>query len=200
MAWAQRIVVGAGALTLAAALVLVLAPEALAPLVDTGEVEAAFEGRGGQVVLGLLLLSGATVAVWTGVRAPQREQGSLLARTEPVAQDGSTIQAFDRAVRQASASGDRRDRESVRLRLRSAAIETITAIERCPRATASERVLAGDWTDDPVAAAFLGDVEAPDYPLQWRLYAWLHEEKAFEESVDRSLSAIEAYEEGGEYA
>lgn len=200
MSWAQRIVVGAGALTLITAIVLVLAPAALTPLVDAGDVEAAVEGRGGQLVLGLLLLSGAAVAVWTGVRAPQREQDSLLARAEAAAQDGSTVQAFDRAVRQASASGDRRDRESVRSRLRSAAIETIAAVERCPRATARERVLAGDWTDDPVAAAFLGDVEAQDFPLRWRVYAWLHEEKAFEASVDRSLSAIEAYEERGEYA
>lgn len=200
MTWVQRIVVGAGALTLVAALVLVLAPEALAPLVDADAMKAAFEGRGGQFGLGLLLLLGAGVAVWMGVRAPQRDQDSLLVRAEPVVRDGSTIQAFDRTVSQASVSGDRNDRDSVQSRLRSAAIETIAAIERCPRATARERVLAGEWTDDPVAAAFLGDAEAPDYPLRWRLYAWLHEEQAFEESVDRSLSAIESYEESGEYS
>lgn len=48
-------------------------------------------------------------------------------------------------------------RERVRERLREAAVVTVARESGRPRATARDRVDEGTWTDDRVAAAFLGE-------------------------------------------
>ena len=64
---------------------------------------------------------------------------------------------------------DRRRR--LRERLRTAAVETVRHADNCDRATATERVDAGEWTDDDVAAAFLA--EGRRVPLGARLQSVL---------------------------
>ena len=49
----------------------------------------------------------------------------------------------------------RRTRHDVRARLRESAIAAVRHDERCTEAAARARVDAGEWTDDPAAAAFL---------------------------------------------
>ncbi|WP_135819912.1 DUF7269 family protein [Halostella litorea] len=53
------------------------------------------------------------------------------------------------------------DRRAVRERLRETAVRTTMAAEGCSREAALTAVESGRWTDDPVAAAFLGDVAPP---------------------------------------
>ncbi|WP_121822905.1 DUF7269 family protein [Halostella salina] len=53
------------------------------------------------------------------------------------------------------------DRRAVRERLRETAVRTTMAAEGCSREAARVAVESGRWTDDRVAAAFLGDVAPP---------------------------------------
>ncbi|WP_435361640.1 DUF7269 family protein [Haloarchaeobius sp. DFWS5] len=60
--------------------------------------------------------------------------------------------------------------------------------------TIEHAIAAGTWTDDTVAAVFLGDEtnEAlPDLPLWRRLYAWLSPTRAFRRQYERTLAAVE---------
>jgi len=53
----------------------------------------------------------------------------------------------------------------------------------------AEAVAAGEWTDDRIAAAFLGDDRAPRLPLLERLRGWLHPGRAFERRARRATDA-----------
>jgi len=53
------------------------------------------------------------------------------------------------------------DRRAVRERLRETAVRRTMAAEDCSREAARAAVESGRWTDDPIAAAFLGDVAPP---------------------------------------
>jgi hypothetical protein len=57
--------------------------------------------------------------------------------------------------------------EDVRQRLREAAIAVTARREGIDREAAASRVDRGEWTDDPVAAAFLGSPRAPP-AVRWR--------------------------------
>jgi hypothetical protein len=57
--------------------------------------------------------------------------------------------------------------EDVRQRLRAAAIAATARREGIDREAAASRVDSGEWTDDPVAAAFLGSPRAPP-AVRWR--------------------------------
>lgn len=56
---------------------------------------------------------------------------------------------------------------------------------------ASERVVQGEWTDDPLAAAFVGGPEAGRVPLRRRLAGLLSPSRAFEHRVERTLAALD---------
>lgn len=61
--------------------------------------------------------------------------------------------------------------------------------------TAHERLRSGAWTDDPVAAAFLGDETAGSLGLRRRLYGVLSPHRAFERRFERTLAELEAVAE-----
>ena len=107
---------------------------------------------------------------------------------------GGSAVPFDAAIETAIEAGDEDRRAAVRMRLRSAAIETITTRSRRDDPGVREAVLTGGWTDDAVAGAFLGDERAADATLRWRLYAWLYPDRAFRTTVERTLDAIESYD------
>lgn len=58
--------------------------------------------------------------------------------------------------------------------------------------TAHERLRSGAWTDDPVAAAFLGDETAGTLSFRRRLYAVIYPHRAFERRFERTLAELEA--------
>lgn len=63
--------------------------------------------------------------------------------------------------------------ERLRRRLRSSAVEAAAHRWRLPTDEARERVETGAWTDDPVAAAFLGGPDVPLPPWRFRVRAAL---------------------------
>lgn len=59
------------------------------------------------------------------------------------------------------------------------------------RAAVEAAIEDGSWTDDRVAAAFLGGERAPDVAIWRRLYAWFYPARAFENRVEHVVDAIE---------
>jgi len=80
-------------------------------------------------------------------------------------------------------------RPRVRERVRETA-ERACARRAGTRDDAADVVARGEWTDDPVAAAFLGDERAPRYPLRERLRGWVHPGRAFRRRVERTVDAV----------
>jgi len=79
-------------------------------------------------------------------------------------------------------------RPRVRERVRETAVRACASADR--EADAEAAVARGEWTDDPVAAAFLGDERAPRYPLRERLRGWVHPDRAFRRRVERTVDAV----------
>jgi hypothetical protein len=102
---------------------------------------------------------------------------------------------FDAAVATGAGSSIRAasSREEVRERLRAAAVEAVVAAEGVDEATATDRVAAGTWTDDRVAAALLAG-ERP--PLRARVAALVARESRFERAARRTVTAVATLEEG----
>jgi len=59
------------------------------------------------------------------------------------------------------------------------------------RERAASYVDDGEWTDDRVAAAMLTATEAVDFPVLYRLYAWLYPDHAYSYRTQRALRAVE---------
>lgn len=59
------------------------------------------------------------------------------------------------------------------------------------RERAESYVDDGEWTDDQVAAATLTATDAVDFPLIYRLYAWLYPAHAYSYRTRRTLRAVE---------
>lgn len=194
--WFSRLVIGLGTAALLLAAVLAVAPGTFAPLVDTAET--AFDGTTGLLVISTAILLGGVIAVWKGKRSIEAEVDPLSRDTAEQQQSGSAgtlrIREFEEML-DTAAAGNEAGRDRVRDDLRDVAVEAIATAENRSCTAVRDDVLAGEWTDDPVAASFLGDVSAPPAPVRWRLYAWLYDRRAFRESVDRTLAAIESYQD-----
>ena len=193
--WVNRSVLLAGVAALFVAAVLLVRPETVDQFVDTAAVDRRLSGTAGIVaVVGGILLAIA-VGVWKGATATTRADAGPIRGGESAAvdSDGSAV-PFDAAIETAVEAGDEDRRAGVRARLRSAAVETIATRSGRRESAVREKVRTGEWTDDVVVGAFLGDERAADYPLRWRLYDWLYPDRAFREAVERTLTAIESYE------
>nr|WP_240148947.1 hypothetical protein [Halorubellus sp. JP-L1] len=80
--------------------------------------------------------------------------------------------------------------DRVREDLESAVVAVLTG-DGLTEDAVSEAVEAGTWTDDRVAAAFLGGRDAPGVSLWRRVYAWLYPARAFRRRVERVVDEIE---------
>ncbi len=69
---------------------------------------------------------------------------------------GEELEEMLRFASQRSRRGNR-PREQIRERIAAVAVDAIVAAEDCSASTARERVRSGEWTDDPVAAWFVGE-------------------------------------------
>lgn len=86
--------------------------------------------------------------------------------------------------------------QELRSRLREAAVRTVHRSGTATAEEAERAVERGTWTDDRVAAAFLGGEDAPGYPLRHRIRGWLRPDLAFETRFERTVDAV--YDRAGE--
>lgn len=134
-----------------------------------------------------------------GIRSVQRRRGSEIVGAEPPDPEfGIETDApgddFDARIARLST---RRgwiggDFDRVENRLRTAAITVVAARYGLSKPEARERVEAGSWTEDPVAAAFLGGPTVPQPPLEVRLRMRLGTTPRFQRYVHRTADAIAA--------
>jgi len=124
---------------------------------------------------------------------PRRTRTAVEAGSDATG-DRRTVGTAFRATVERTAVGttDPADDDRVRGRLRATAVETVHRAAREPadRADAERAVRRGEWTDDPVAAAFLADEDGPDQPPSARLRGWFSPARAFKRRVDRTVVAI----------
>ncbi len=104
--------------------------------------------------------------------------------------------SFDQELAEASKYHDREDshaRQRIHERLRSVAIDVLTAFGRQTRASSIEHLGAGDWTEDHVAAAFLRG-ENPDLHRSYRtrLFPWSSSSR-LPTTVRRTVAALMHY-------
>ena len=179
---------------------ILLAINSSKALVNVASVDQLFEGIiGGIVLVGTLLVGTGVGLVRTRTTRSTSPPEPLVRHSHKQADDVSEIflaQQFNQEYTAVLANGDFGARERVREQLRNAAIETVVTVDQRDPKGARELVLSGDWTDDPIVKAFVGDETADDPPLKWQVYAWLYDDRAFERSVERALTEIEEYGRG----
>lgn len=183
---------GVGAVGLAAA--TALAPDLVAGL----GVGAAFEND----YLFVVPLGLAAATFVLGALASRSVRGIDQA-TPPDPERVPTADAagaeFDRLVGSGwrSAVAAHRRRVWLRERLQETAIRTVSRAERCSRTVARRRVVAGTWTDDPVAAAYLADdPERARRSATADVGAYLRLESPLQRRARRAARAIEGVAEG----
>lgn len=94
--------------------------------------------------------------------------------------------------------------DAVTDRLETVLVHALMERDGISQQEAQMRIQTGEWTDDRVAAAFLGDNGASSLPLWRRVYAWLYPARTFsarytrtlDEVKDVSASAYTEYEPG----
>jgi len=138
------------------------------------------------VVVIVLLVAAGTVSVSRLSTPRQRPEPP---RTGEESETRVPGDAFDRQLDSLSAHSARGadERAAVREQLRELAVDRVVAETGCSRTTARERLDAGTWTDDPVAAAlFTG--ESPSTRAYLR--ALLGGQSAFERRVERVIDIL----------
>lgn len=136
-------------------------------------------------VLALLVLLGILVATGRAgfdQAAPPAPEGIY-----PVPRFGEEIDAFVSDGGFAGTAGADRHAE-IRTELREVAITTVMRDDNCTRAEARERIEAGTWTDNEVAATFLAEGETPT--LGSRLRATFGGESPVERAVRVTAAEI----------
>ncbi|OVE83713.1 DUF7269 family protein [Natronolimnobius baerhuensis] len=80
--------------------------------------------------------------------------------------------------------------------------ESLRAVEHASGRSSDaveERIQTGAWTDDQIAAVFLGDTSAGTLSLGQRLRMWLFPGRTFEKRLERTLSALEQHATDGAF-
>lgn len=203
-------VVGLGAVCFAAA--LVVAPHRVDGVLPVGALAGALPLSAAWLRAVVFGLVGATCVLWvawsagpdrtreledTPLSPPDADFRALREAPPEAADAGRTVgERFDRRLeRTATAATRGRDADEVRSEVRSLAVDVVAAVEGCSEAAARDRVDAGEWVDDEVAAAYVADREA-SLPLYRRLHAWLRPYRTTVDRVERSVAAVEARLEG----
>ncbi|MFC4549794.1 MULTISPECIES: DUF7269 family protein [Halorussus] len=195
MRFRTTVVGGVGVVFTIATAGVLLAPDRFAPLV------AALGQRDPERQL--LLLGGlvGAYAVWSARRrrspaAPEDAAAKRFERARRRPPETVTLAAgtltgadFDATV-EAAVAGREPALERVSEELVETAVEAYARAEECSPETARRSITAGAWTDDPVAAAFLGGEEGPRYPLWARLRGWLDPSAERDRRIRRTIAAL----------
>ena len=180
-----------GALGVLAAALAVGVAVGLAPASALGPADSV-DATLGTGALGLALLAYALHRRRSGGEA---DDDPLLADYGAAGRDapGERVDtALGRIAADSSGRASTDARALVRDRVRLTAERAYAQGASADDAAAAEAVAAGEWTDDRVAAAFLGDERAPRLPLRERLRGWLHPGRAFERRARRAADAAHA--------
>lgn len=89
------------------------------------------------------------------------------------------------------------NKDAVRTRLYEAAVLTVKHHEGISREAAEERIEAGTWTDDPIAAAFFTGSVPTELPLSRRVRLAMSLRPKFRRRARRAADAIDALASGG---
>ncbi|AEH35779.1 DUF7269 family protein [Halopiger xanaduensis] len=109
----------------------------------------------------------------------------------------TTTERVDRTI-DALERGNRANTNAVVADLR----ESLRAVETAKGYSsdaADERIRRGEWTDDRIAAVFLGDESAGTLSLGHRLRRWLFPGRTFRRRLERTLAEMERYAAEGEF-
>lgn len=148
--------------------------------------------------LNATLATGVVGAALVGYALRRRRQTEPVAASSTLADAGSDTtvadpgQPVDGALDRIADGDDAfagEARTRVRERIRETAVRACAQKHGFSRDEATDAVARGEWTSDPVAAAFLGDERAPRYPLRERLRGWVHPDRAFQRRVERTVDA-----------
>ena len=173
--------VGAGVVALGLGVATVVEP-GLAGLIVTSQFYVPLLGM-------LALLQGYRVI---RRRRASEIRGSETPDSEIIVPTDAPGVTFDQRL--ASVAGYRRatvrTRQQIQERLREVAAATLQQRENCSQEAALARIDDGTWTDDPFAAAFLGDRTVSSPPLWLRLRHALASESRFQRNARRTVDAI----------
>lgn len=191
------VLAGALASSLAVATGLVFAPELLPrPVLGAAVTIEGAIGPGGATALAVLVV--AAFALWRSYASGATDvHDGFVARdpTEPL--DTNAVVGAGATDRARVAIADlKRGRDAPAGAVIADLREALLAIETdrgCSREAAIDRIDRGAWTDDPVAAAFVGDAGAGRVPLRRRVVAWVLPGRTFERRLERTLDAIERH-------
>ncbi|MFC7154374.1 hypothetical protein ACFQPA_02750 [Halomarina halobia] len=190
-----------GSAGVALALLDALVPGPLAPTrAALGSSPGAPGPTAATAVLGVGLVLYAAVAARRGAAEPADRPLAPSAPAPEVARTDEALvgEGFDEsywALRRAVT--DRRvpfeeSLDGLRGVLREVARDLLVASTGDPPDACRERVATGEWTDDPIAGAFLGDDRAPAVPIRGRMWAWLAPGRELDRRLDRTLDALDA--------
>lgn len=202
MSWLRRLVVAVALAAFGTTVVLIQAPSLLESAIDPASLEDAIGTDGQYAIVAACGLLAVFAALWKGISASVSRPAPLSGADESgpdsaVGEDSVAGAAFEEAMTTATDGGwaDRRERarERVDERLIGAATARIATVDGVDPERARKQVVGGEWTDDRVVTAFLGDETAPDAPLRWRLYEWLYEDRAYRRAIERTIDEIDAY-------
>lgn len=188
---ARTPIAAVGVLAFAAALAIVASPG----VGDAVPVESAIEDAGSDYLLlaafGLLaLLPTVGVAILRTVGGQDQARPPDPESIQTAPQPGAEFDALvaDGVTLRERVFGDARER--ARERLRTAAARTVMRRRTIGREAATERVGAGDWTDDRVAAAFVAGPDGPSPPIAARIRAALTGRSWFQYGLERTAAEI----------
>jgi hypothetical protein len=204
MRWRVAVFGTLGGLATVVAAGFVVAPDLL---LSVPAVARAVEGLSGTdpelamlvatLVVGLYVAlaarSSASERTFTPVSDAQRRFDRAVADPpEAVTADRRALTAadLDAAVDGAVAAGGDQLR-AVRDLLDDLAAQTYAETYHVTPEEAQAAVAGGTWTDDRVAAAFLGGADGPDAALLSRIRLWLTPERERERRIERTLTALE---------
>ena len=191
-----RLLIGAG---VAIAVAGVLFPGLVAALFPSIATPTASSEALAALGLGCLAVAG--VALWR--QSTTTDPGPLTLRSPEAAQSDSIAlsgRALSRRIMQAKSvqpstlEYQPRSEAEIERRLREAAIDTYQRATGVSMDAAVDAVDTGVWTDDPVAAASLGDEAAVETPGTLWLRRRLDPKGAYELEVERTAAAIERLE------